>query len=120
MAPTQAILRQRRRLGKLTRWRIDPAWLEFPADAPKFEGGFAVVSKAFFNSPTDDARDQVVSGGSVKSNDEAKLEDNEGHQEAGESDEKSKDKGKTGAEEGEEKSDAEASRRPKVTDNQAP
>ncbi|KAG9040552.1 hypothetical protein FS837_000463 [Tulasnella sp. UAMH 9824] len=110
----------RRRLEKLTQWRINPDLLEFPEDAPKFEGGYAIVSKALLGPSVDVARDQMMesSCNNLESTDcMAMLESGTGAQEAHGRREEAK--GKEAAEKEERESCGETSGQLKVNGNQA-
>ncbi|KAG9044168.1 hypothetical protein FS837_008701 [Tulasnella sp. UAMH 9824] len=48
------------RLERLSGHRIDPALLKSPKGGPNFEGGYAIVTRAFLASSSNHAREQVV------------------------------------------------------------
>ncbi|KAG9039159.1 hypothetical protein FS837_001058 [Tulasnella sp. UAMH 9824] len=64
------------KLEQLAQWRIHPASIKFPEGAPKFEGGYATVSRALLAVPSDrkdgtdrpaDTKEGVVHGRKDKS-----------------------------------------------------
>ncbi|KAG9041737.1 hypothetical protein FS837_011821 [Tulasnella sp. UAMH 9824] len=73
----------RARLEKLAGWRIDPALLKFPNHGPNFQGGCAIVSRAFLVASSDGTTSKLVdpSGRDVKRSDPiATFEDDSGGQ----------------------------------------
>ncbi|KAG9042434.1 hypothetical protein FS837_010882 [Tulasnella sp. UAMH 9824] len=104
----------RTRLEKLAPWRIDPAFLKFPQRGPRFEGGYAIVSRALLASSSDEIREQVVepNRGNLKSNNRiTKWQGDGGGQEAEEIREEEKHKDKDGVEAEAQESDDETSGR---------
>ncbi|KIO29009.1 hypothetical protein M407DRAFT_21908 [Tulasnella calospora MUT 4182] len=108
-----------RRLKKLARWRIDPSLIEFPNGAPKFEGGYATVSRALLTFPMRDTKDQLaesnIGSGSLTSS--SRVSNAGGHKEHQEGEggkQKGKQKDAAPTEEEEQESDGETSGRRKA------
>ncbi|KIO28997.1 hypothetical protein M407DRAFT_21898 [Tulasnella calospora MUT 4182] len=106
-----------RRLEKLERWRIDPSLIKLPDGAPKFEGGYAIVSRALLVSPSDDTEGQLVESNVrtlMSSLRVSNADGNEDRQEMAGGEQEGKPKDEVPTEGEDQGSDGETSTRPKA------